>query len=314
MNINDEEGASQASPRALKGSRGDSTKRSPSQMFGSRWVLTQHGASPESLSKLSSFFETDQISSACVAYETGVYGIHPHWQCYFQTAKQCRMKNKIAEVLGHNQFHLELARGTKQSNVSYLFAVRKEHELGWIHYRKNVETPSQYLPAKTENLLSLHRRIQSDPQLWQRTLRDTFIKPADFRKILWVYEPKGNTGKSYFVKYMHYFHGAIVTGGKSGDMKFAIARWKEITGAYPVILFIDLARSDDITEQGYRTIEEMKNAVFFSGKYESGMVASLSPPHFCVFANAPPKREFMSKDRWTVYRLDEQSERLILEE
>ena len=291
------------------------SKRSPSQkLFGARWVLTQHGASRESLDKLISFFETDQIVSACVAYQTGVYGIHPHWQCYFQTAKVCRMKTKIAELLGHKQFHLEIARGTKQSNISYLFAVRKEHELGWIHYRKNVDTPRHYVPEKTENLLRLHNRIEKNPHIWQAKLRETLTKPADFRNILWIYEPEGNTGKSYFAKYMHYFHGAIITGGKGSDMKHAIARWKEITGAYPVIILIDLARSDDISEQGYRTIEEMKNAFFFSGKYDSGMVASIMPPHFCVFANVPPKREFMSKDRWTVYRLDQQTESLILED
>lgn len=289
------------------------TKSPPCHLLaGSRWVLTQHGARTESLDKLSSFFETDQVVSACIAYETGMYGIHPHWQCYFQTAKPCRMKNKIAEVLGHKQFHLELARGTKQSNIRYLFAVQKEHEIGWVHFRKNVDTPIDYDPEDTENLLRLHRRIQAEPQIWQRKLRDAFICRADFRDILWVYEPKGNTGKSYFAKYMHYFHGAIITGGKSSDMKHAIARWKEITGAYPVIILIDLARSDDISKTGYRTIEEMKNSFFFSGKYESGMVASKRPPHFCVFANVPPKREYMSQDRWTVYRLE--SENIVLED
>ena len=281
---------------------------------GSRWVLTQHGASQESFDKLVSYFDTDQIVSACIAYETGVYGIHPHWQCYFQTAKHCRMKTKIAEILGHRQFHIELARGTKQSNLNYLFAVHKEHQIGWIHYRKNVETPRGYVPEKTENLLRLHRWIQQNPSSWQTTLRNALVKLADFRSIYWVYDPVGNAGKSYFSKYMHYFHGAIVTGGKGSDMKHAISRWKEITGSYPVIILVDLARSEAISPKGYSAIEEMKNAFFFSGKYDSGMVASVLPPHICVFANVLPKRELMSSDRWVVYRLDHETNSLILQD
>ena len=286
-------------------SRGNSKNSSPPShlLKGSRWVLTQHGAKPASLDALIGFFQTDAVKSACIAYETGVYGIHPHWQCYFQTTSQCRMKTAIEKLLGHKQFHLELAKGTKEANISYLFAVRKEHEIGWIRFRKNVDTPVDYVPEKTENLLRLHRKIQQNPSSWQSKLLEKFTSPADFRDILWIYEPEGNTGKTYFAKYMHYFHGAILTGGKSSDMKYAIARWKEITGTYPVIILMDLARSSNITSEGYRTIEAMKNAIFFSGKYDSGMVASVLPPHVCVFANVPPEREYMSKDRWRVYQL-----------
>lgn len=93
-------------------------------------------------------------------------------------------------------------------------------------------------------------------------------------------------------------------------MKHAIARWKEITGHYPVTIIIDLARSDKITANGYRTIEEIKNAIFFSGKYDSGMVASVNPPHIVVFANVAPKVKLMSRDRWDIRRINEATKTL----
>ena len=285
---------------------------SPSEKLrGLRWVLTQHGASQNSLAKLVSFFETDQITVGCIAYQTGLYGVHPHWQCYFQTAKNCRMKMKIEQILGHKRFHLEIAKGTQEANIRYLFAVDKQHQIGWIRFQKNVDPPYDYRPEKTDNLLRLHRKIQQNPECWQAKLVQKFTSDPCFRDILWIYEPEGNTGKTYFAKYLHYFYGAILTGGKGADMKHAITRWKQITGAYPVIILIDLARSDQILAQGYRTIEQMKNAIFFSGKYQSGMVASVMPPHFCVFANVAPNQTLMSPDRWTIYRLNSAADKLI---
>ena len=276
-------------------------------LFGERWVLIQHGASEEALASLTKFFDTDEVKAACIAYETGKHGMHPHWQCYFQLAGQARMKRRIEQLLGHKQFHLELAKGTKEANVKYVYAVHKQHQIGWVRYSKGIKVPSNYCVEKRDNLLRLKHNMKS----WQKMLLERFTSQADFRDILWIWEPKGNTGKTYFAKYLHYFHGAILTGGKGSDMKYAIARWKEITGNYPVIILIDLARSDNVTSEGYRIIEEMKNAIFFSGKYESGMVASVLPPHICVFANVPPVRAHMSEDRWKVYKLDAANDVLL---
>ena len=141
-------------------------------------------------------------------------------------------------------------------------------------------------------------------QPWMTTLKNRLAQPTTFRSITWIWEPIGNTGKTYFAKYLHYFYGAILTGGKGSDMKHAIARWRQITGHYPVTIIIDLARSDTIDVDGYRTIEQIKNAIFFSGKYQSGMVASVEPPNMLIFANVPPKRQNMSLDRWDIFRIE----------
>ena len=279
---------------------------------GTRWSLTIHGASLEDcpiLALLKKEFQKDEYILAAVAYETGKYGIHPHWQTYFETAKQCRMKKIFQQLLGDEiSFHIELCKATRNANLKYIYAVDKEHQIGWIHYAKGHNVPSSYCSYKTQNLLWLRDNMKP----WQKeiTVKLTSTQPS-YRDILWVWEPAGNTGKTYLAKYLHYFHGAIITGGKSEDMKHAIARWNEITGHYPVAIIIDLARSDKIFNSGYKAIEQIKNALFFSGKYESGMVASCNPPHLVVFANVAPNFAAMSKDRWVVKAIDPQTETLV---
>jgi len=284
-----------------------------SNLVGTRWCgdvfcKAWEGSCPV-LDKLRTFFQqSDEITCAAVAYETGVHGVHPHWQYYFETATKCRMKQKLASLLGEDSgFHLEIARGTRMANLKYIWAVTKEHELGWVHYSKNCEPPDSYRSYKTDNLLRLHYHMKP----WQRQIVDTITKETNYRDILWVYEPTGNTGKSHLAKYLHYFHGAIITGGKGEDMKYAIARWKQITGHYPVTIIIDLARSDNIPKNGYKTIEQIKNALFFSGKYQSGMVASCCPPNILVFANVPPVTKAMSSDRWKIKKIDPDTEQLV---
>lgn len=61
---------------------------------------------------------------------------------------------------------------------------------------------------------------------WMYVLKERVLSQATFRSIMWIWEPVGNTGKTYFAKYLHFFYGAILTGGKGADMKHAIARWR----------------------------------------------------------------------------------------
>ena len=93
-------------------------------------------------------------------------------------------------------------------------------------------------------------------------------------------------------------------------MKHAIARWKQITGHYPVTIIVDLARMTKISQAAYYTLEQIKNAIFFSGKYQSGMVASCIPPNVVVFANTPPNTKMMSEDRWRIYKINPDTHQL----
>ena len=129
---------------------------------------------------------------------------------------------------------------------------------------------------------------------WQHEIIGILRRTPDPRVIHWYWEPNGNTGKSTFTKYLVVKYNAYMLGGKGGDMKNALAE----LGSIPELIIIDVPRSciDYISYQG---IEEIKNGLFFSGKYNSKMICGPTP-HIIVFANSPPEYDKLSKDRWNV--------------
>ena len=60
---------------------------------------------------------------------------------------------------------------------------------------------------------------------------------------------------------------------------------------------------EDKTYVSYQALENIKDMVFYSGKYEGGVVCG-NCPHVFVFAHVPPEYENMSDDRWVVVNVD----------
>jgi len=136
---------------------------------------------------------------------------------------------------------------------------------------------------------------------WQKNLLAIVQGKPDERKIYWYYEKVGGVGKSSFCKYLVVKHGALVLGGKASDMKYGVMKWKETNGVYPKNIIIDIPRKLE-KFVSYQGLEEVKNACFFSGKYECGMVVG-NNPNLIVFANFEPDLTAMSADRWVVRNL-----------
>ena len=282
-----------------------SKKDSNSNLYkGKRFCLTVHGQHNRDLLKLKKFFSNkliwkdndafqDQVVTAVVSKEFGKNKIHPHWQVYFELSEVVRMKGHMTKILGHENFHLERALGTKEKNVRYVFGVDKPHEIGWIVFKKNVKAPWDYNPSAYKFWKNLKLRD------WQSQLVPLLTKKnVDDREIYYIFDQKGNTGKSILAKYLHTYHGAIITGGKSGDMKYAIARWQEITSQYPTIIIVDVCRSETFVD--FAGIESIKNGLFFSGKYESSMLCSYRLANIVIFSNFPPQKDLLSADRWKI--------------
>ena len=95
-------------------------------------------------------------------------------------------------------------------------------------------------------------------------------------------------------------YNAILVSGKANDMKYGIAEWKNKNR---LIVLIDIPRSVE-KFVSYSGIEEIKNGLFYCGKYESKMVMYNSPLVVC-FANFGPVYGEMSGDRWVITNLTE---------
>ena len=275
---------------------------------GKAFVLTIHGQKRADLLKFKRFcegtfapkkdtpdgrIELPKVTKAVVSKEFGKNKIHPHWQGYFELAERTSMKQLMAKILGHDGFHLEVAKGTENENVRYVYAMNKSYEIGWIVYRKNIKAPWDYNPQAYKFWKNFKLRD------WQSEVLPYLIREdVDDRQILYIYDQEGNTGKTRLAEYLHIYHAAIITGGKMADMKHAIARWSEITSKYPTIIVVDICRSEQ--ERDYSGIESIKNGLFFSGKYESAMLHSAKKPNIVVFSNFPPEIKDLSRDRWKI--------------
>lgn len=133
---------------------------------------------------------------------------------------------------------------------------------------------------------------------WQTDILEIIKNEPNPRTIYWYFDTVGNTGKTSFSKYLAVHHEALILSGKASDMKYGIVKYMEKKVNYPELIVLDIPRSNN-DFISYGGIEEIKNGIFFSSKYESSMVVGNSP-HIFVFSNDRPDMSKMSKDRWKI--------------
>ena len=81
-------------------------------------------------------------------------------------------------------------------------------------------------------------------------------------------------------------------------MCFGISEMVKKDGA-PKVVLINITRQGSVS---YNGLEAVKDGIFFSSKYESGM-CMFNSPHVIVFSNEEPEYENLTKDRWNVIDL-----------
>lgn len=124
----------------------------------------------------------------------------------------------------------------------------------------------------------------------------------DDRKIHWYWDVNGGVGKTSLCKWLVDQRGAIILGGKAADSRNGVIDYYNKNKCTPELVVIDIVRSQE-KWVSYEGLENIKNMLFYSGKYEGGMVCG-NPPHLFVFANFPPEVEKMSTDRWRVVKIE----------
>lgn len=138
---------------------------------------------------------------------------------------------------------------------------------------------------------------------WQKKIVDLLTTVPNDRTINWFWEANGGIGKTALQKWIVCHCGAsLMLAGKSADMKFGICSYIENhDGEVPRNILINVPR-DDFNKISYAGIEEIKDGLFFSGKYKGAMCCFASP-HILVFANHPPQVERLSAGRWNIVEL-----------
>ncbi len=255
------------------GEKSGNTKQiSPSK----HWCFTLNNHTSDDIKNIMEDSSTSRVSMQEEKGESGTL----HLQGYIEFSRKVRPVSVFKSFKAHWE-------KTKNIKASIKYTQKDDTRCG-KQYLKNIKK------IRKLNVLTYEQLYK-----WQRDIVDITNEEPDDRTIHWYWETVGNVGKSALVKYLVVNCGAMLISGKSADIKYQIASVKN--GEYPDIILYDIPR----TAEGYinyTAMEEIKNGVFASSKYESKMVIMPSP-HIICFSNFEPDLDTMSADRWKVTRL-----------
>lgn len=235
-----------------------------------RWVFTLNNYEENDMNIIIGKCEKNS-SKYSIGREVGESGTK-HLQGYIELQVKKRF-SFMKELLGARA-HIEGCKGSRQDNLEY---TQKDKD-----FEQNFEEKI-YVQPLNKDFLNIKK------------LMDDYDFPKGDRKINVVIDPIGCKGKTEFCRWACIeYDDIIVTGGKAADMKNQIVEFKKKMSKCPKYLLIDCPRSGKLDYQG---LEEVKNMLFYSGKFEGGMIVG-NKPFVCIFMNEEPKFHKLSEDRW----------------
>jgi hypothetical protein len=146
-------------------------------------------------------------------------------------------------------------------------------------------------------------------QLYNLLLSDELISLKD-RKVVWVHDQKGNTGKSWFQKWLRMGQRKLVV------RSLPVASVDRLSSAVNIItrklevdvFTIDLTRTQG-EDQSYKDlfsmVEMIKNGAVVDVMYGKYNEAYFKPPAIVIFSNVSvyDYLKYLSNDRWEVYEI-----------
>jgi len=265
--------ATNRADRACGEGNTDSPPKQPQQY--TYWCFTLNNYTPEQIEHLELCFRHE-----CKWYvfqeEVGEKCGTPHLQgqiCLQSRQRMTQLKRIDPKISW---------RATESCTASLTYCKKAETSTGKIYYH-GMEVPAQ---------------IELDePYGWQLDVVNLLKDKPHKRYVHWYWEPTGGKGKTTLAKYLVVKHDALMLTGKSNDMYHMISKYPRKRKLF----VIDCPRSQQ-DYINYGAIEQIKNGLIFSGKYEGAQLV-FNAPHVIVFANEPPDESKMSMDRWVITRI-----------
>ncbi len=210
-----------------------------------------------------------------------------------------RFKSKkrftYVQKLFGEKLHWEKCRGSWADNVEYCSKVND-----WSRIHGNIPEASKYTPGELAVLKMFYEGVKW--QRWQSNIITIVDEAPNARKVHWFWEARGGAGKSFLARWLCIEYRVQIGMGKSADIFNSIAKAMEKDPyAWPQVVLLDIPRSY-MEYVNYAALEQLKNGMIFSGKYEGAQLI-FPPPHVIVFANEPPNTAKLSADRWKVVEL-----------
>nr|QKI29036.1 Rep [Lactuca sativa CRESS virus] len=136
-----------------------------------------------------------------------------------------------------------------------------------------------------------------------KEVMDIIQEEPDHRTINWIYSEQGGVGKTSTAAYIERnYEGVCIANGKASDIKNHVIKHLEENNLD--IMIVTIPRSAEGYIGGlYGVLEEIKDGLIYSGKYEGGF-KNIEHPHVIVMCNFEPNYYMMSEDRWKITCLD----------
>lgn len=272
---------------------------SEKERYSQLWVVTVQESKncllPEK-PDLIKFFEKN-CKSYVFQLEQGERTKNYHYQCALRLKARKRKQTLMNDIerfgFKTHQWQLEPMFGTYEESVEY--CTKSETA---------IEPPVSNLPLYKGADISFLEK-QSGMYPWQSCLYSELyiqdiqrFKDPDDRKIVWITDRYGNSGKSKFTKFMVLRHSGCtkIAFGSATQLR------SSVISAGPMQLYIiDVPRTmskDDDMNTIISVLEDIKNGFVCSSMYGKNSQLLMQPPHVVVFSNMGCPRSTMSSDRW----------------
>lgn len=224
----------------------------------------------------------------------------------FQAAQYCHKEGDFLEF-GERP----VDRNGRQGNRGQ-FAEYVEWCSEW--YREHEAPPNEREIARqfpalfvrySRALLSLTGHLCPTPSIqdgelrdWQIDLNNDLQAPPDDRSVIFVVDPEGGKGKTFFYRWFYSNNSEktqLLSVGKRDDIAHAVDPSKSV--------FLFNVPRGGMEYLQYTVLEQLKDRVVFSPKYNSSTKLLLNKCHVVVFCNEAPDQSKMSEDRFCIIDL-----------
>lgn len=294
-------------------------------MQSTRWVFTLNNYTAAEVAALTELGNAESTKYLVFGRETAASGT-PHLQGFVIFTTNQRLR--AARALLSSRAHLEVARGTSVQAATYCKKENDFEEFGSVPAQQGkrndfadfkewlLEQPTKPTARRiADEFPSLFIRygrimewvdlvypppelVTGTPRAWQSDLAERLDADANDRSIIFVVDPIGGCGKSWFVRWWLSRFGELtqrLSIGKRDDLAYAIDESKRF-------FLFDIPRSQSEFLQ-YSILEQLKDRLVFSPKYVSRTKTLTHTPHVVVFMNEEPDRNKLSHDRYTVLNI-----------
>lgn len=291
------------------------------------WCFTLNNPTALEIENLTQAQTSGAFSYIVWGNETGENGT-PHLQGYFILCTKLRLR-QVKLLAGLGRAHLEISRGQPEQAILYCKKDGDFLEFGEIPTpnqgkRTDFEQLKEWIKScdtsptirdvgeKYPSLLGRYPRavqtfinlfgkrptlVDGPPRPWQQRVIELVNLPPDDRRIIFCVDPDGKKGKSWLTRYWFSTRDDMqrLSIGKRDDLAYAIDVTKKL-------FVFDIPRGQ-LEYMQYSILEQLKDQMIFSPKYES--ISKILPhkAHVVVFCNEEPDRDKMTADRYQVILL-----------